>query len=55
MIAKERAYVTVMSVGFPGVILWHIVCPKLCRTLPEASHITRLRPGIINRHLAQLP
>ena len=40
-----------MSVGFPGVILEHVVCPKLCRAL----HLTRLRPGIINHHLALLP
>ena len=55
MTAKERKYVTVMSVGFPGVILWHVVCPKLCRALPEASHLTLLWPGIINHHLALLP
>ena len=55
MTAKEREYVTVMSVGFPGVILWHVVCPKLCRALPEASHLARLWPGIINHHLALLP
>ena len=54
MIAKEREYVTVMSVGFPGVVLWHVVCPKLCCALPEASHLTRLWPGIINRHFALL-
>ena len=54
MIAKERERVTVMYVGFPGVILWHIVCPKLCRALPKASHLTYLWPGIINRHLALL-
>ena len=39
MIAMEREYVAVMSVGLPGVILWHIV---LSRTLLEASHLTRL-------------
>ena len=55
MTAKERKYVTVMSVGFPGVILWHVICPKLCRALPEASHLTCLWPGIINHHLALLP
>ena len=53
MTANERKYVTVMSVGFPGVILWHIVCPKLCRAVPEASsHLTRLWPGVINYNLA---
>ena len=55
MTAKEQEYVTVMSVGLPGVILWHVVCPKLCRALPEASHVTHLWPGIINHHLALLP
>ena len=55
MTTKEQEYVTVMSVGFPGVILWHVVCPKLCRALPEASHLTRLWPGIINHRLALLP
>ena len=55
MTAKERKYVTVMSVGFPGVILWHVICPKLCRALPEASHFNCLWPGIINHHLALLP
>ena len=55
MTAKERKYVTVMSVGFPGVILWHVICPKLCRALPEASHFTCLWPHIINQHLALLP
>ena len=54
MIAKEREYVAVMSVGFPGVVLWHVVCPKLGCALPEASHLTRLLPGIINRHFALL-
>ena len=47
----ERA---VMSVGFPGVILWHVIGPKLCRALPEASHRTCLWPGIVNHHLALL-
>ena len=46
VIAKERDYVAVMSV--------QVVCPKLCRALPEASHLTRLCPGIINRHFALL-
>ena len=54
MIAKERECVAMMSVGLPGVVLWHIACPKLCCTLPEASHLTSLSPGIINRHLALL-
>ena len=54
MIAKEREYVAVLSVGFPGVVLWHVVCPKLCCTLPEFSHLTRLWPGIMNRHFALL-
>ena len=54
MIAKEREYVAVMSVGFPGVVLWHVVCPKLGCALPGASHLTRLLPGIINRHFALL-
>ena len=55
MTAKERKYVTVMSVGFPGIILGHVVYPKLCRALPEALYLTRLWPGIINHHLALLP
>ena len=55
MVAKEREYVAVMSVGFPGVILWHITCLKFGSTFPEASHLTRLWPGIINGHLALLP
>ena len=50
MIAKEREYVAVLSVGFPGAVQWHVVCPKLCCTLLEASHLTRLWPGIINCH-----
>ena len=54
MTAKERKYVAVTSVGLPGVVLWHVACPKLCCALPEASHLTRLWPGIINRHLALL-
>ena len=29
-------------------------CPKLCRALPEASHLTCLWTGIINHHLAVL-
>ena len=33
-----------MSVWFPGVILWHVTCPKLCRALQEASHFTCLWP-----------
>ena len=28
MIVKERKYVAVMSVGLPGVVLWHIACPN---------------------------
>ena len=55
MTAEERKYVTVMSVGSPGVILWHVVGPKLCHALPEASHLTCLWPGIINHHLVLLP
>ena len=43
-----------MSVGFPGVVLWHVVCPKFCCALPEASQLTRLWPGIINRHFGLL-
>ena len=54
VIAKERDYVAVMSVGSPGGVLWHVVCPKLCYALPKASHLTRLWPGIINRHFALL-
>ena len=54
VIAKEREYVAVMSVGSPGVVLWRVVCPKLCRALPKASHLTHPWPGIINRHLALL-
>ena len=52
----ERAgdYVAVMSVGSPGGVLWHVVCPKLGYTLPEVSHLTRLWPGIINRHFTLL-
>ena len=54
VIAKERDYVAVMSVGSPGGVLWHVVCPKLDYALPEASHLTRFWPGIINRHFALL-
>ena len=54
VIAKERDYVAVMSVGSPGGFLWHVVCPKLGYALPEASHLTCLWPGIINRHFALL-
>ena len=46
VIAKEREDVAMMSVR-----LWHI---ELCCTLPEASHLTRLWPGIINRHFTLL-
>ena len=53
MIATERDYVAVMSVVFLGVVLWHIV-HKISTTLPGASHLTRLWPGIVNRHLARL-
>ena len=53
MIAKERCYVAVMSVGLPGVVLWHITCPKFSSTSPEASRLTRfLWPSIVTRHLA---
>ena len=38
----------------PGGVLWHVVCPKLGYALPEVSHLTRLWPGIINRHFALL-
>ena len=55
MIAKKREYVAMMSVGLPGVVQWRIACPKLCCTLPEASHLTRLWPSIITLHLALLP
>ena len=44
-----------MSVGFPSVILWHVISPKVCRALPEASHFTCLWPSTINHHLALLP
>ena len=54
MIAKERDYITVMSVGLPRVVLWHITCPKPSGILPEASYLTRLLPGIVDRHLALL-
>ena len=54
VIAKERDYVAVMSVGSPGGVVWHVVCPKLGYALPEVSHLTRLWPGIINRHFAQV-
>ena len=56
MIAKKREYFAMMSVGLPGAVLWHIACPKLklCCALPEASHLTRLLPGIINGRLALL-
>ena len=54
VIAKERDYVAVMSVGSPGGALWHVVCPKLGNALPDVSHLTRLWPGIINRHFALL-
>ena len=43
-----------MPVGFPGVVQRHITCPKFCSTLPEASHLTRLWPGIINRYFILL-
>ena len=51
MIATVRDYVAVMS---PGVVLWHTTCQKFCSALPEASHLTLLWPGIVNRHLALL-
>ena len=54
VIAEERDHVAVMSVGSPGGVLWHVVCPKLGYALPEVSHLTRLWPGIINRHFALL-
>ena len=54
VIAKERDNVAVMSVWSPGGVLWHVVCPKLGYALPEVSHLTRLRPGIINRYFALL-
>ena len=54
VIAKERDYVAVMSVGSPGGGLWHVVCPELGNALPEVSHLTRLWPGIINCHFALL-
>ena len=54
MIAKEREYAVVMSVGSLGGVLWNVVCPKLGYARPEASHLTRLWPGIINRHFALL-
>ena len=54
VIAKERDYVAVLSVGSPGGVLWHVVCPKLGYALPEASHLTHLWPGIISRHFALL-
>ena len=58
VIAKEREYVAVMSVGMPSGVLWHVVCPKLCCALPEASHLTRYQsssrsvvPGICQSSL----
>ena len=54
VIAKERDYVAVMSVESPGCDLWHVLCPELGYAVPEASHLTRLWPGIINRHFALL-
>ena len=54
VIAEERDYAAVMSVGSPGGVLWHVVCPKLGYALPEVSHPTRLWPGIINRHFTLL-
>ena len=54
VIAKEREYAAVMSVGSPCGVLWHVVCPKLGYALPKASHLTRLWPGIISQHLALL-
>ena len=39
MTAKEREYVAVMSVGSPGVVLWHITCPKFSGALPEAGSL----------------
>ena len=50
VIAEEQDCAAVMSVGSPGGVLWHVVCPKLGYALPEVSHLTRLWPGIINRH-----
>ena len=54
MIAKEWEYVAVMFVGSPDGILWHVVFPKLGCALPEVSHLTRLWPGVINRHFCLL-
>ena len=54
VIAKERDYVAVMSVGSRGGVLWHVVCPKLGYALSKASHLTCLWPGIINRYFALL-
>ena len=54
VIAEERHYAAVMSVGSPGGVLCHVVCPKFGYALPEFSHLTRLCPGIINRYFILL-
>ena len=54
VIAEERDYAAVMSVGSLGGVLWHVICPKFGCALPEFSHLTRLWPGIINRYFILL-
>ena len=54
VIAEERDYAAVMSVGSPSGVLWHVICPKSGCVFPEVSHVTRLWPGIIKRHFAML-
>ena len=54
MIAQKRND-AVMSVEFPGVVLRHMTCPKFISILPEASHLTRLWPCTVNRHLVLCP
>ena len=54
VIAEEQDCAAVMSVGSPGGVLWHVVCPKLGYALPEVSYLTHLWPGIINRHFTLL-
>ena len=48
---RGRAHVNCDRSSF---VLWHVVCPKLGYALREASHLTRVWPGIINRHFALL-
>ena len=54
MNVKKKDYAAVVSFRFPDVVLWHITCPKFSGSIQEASHLTRLWPDIVNRHLALL-